>query len=84
MVTGGLSQEGEEGVTFTSHLEKVCDPMDYNPSGSSLHGILQARILELPFPPPADLPNPGIKLGPPALQAGSLPLHQLGSPFMKY
>ena len=46
MVTGGLSQEGEEGVTFTSHLEKVCDPMDYNPSGSSLHGILQARILE--------------------------------------
>ena len=29
-----------------------CDPMDYSPSGSSVHGILQARILEwvtIPF-----------------------------------
>ena len=29
-----------------------CDPMDYNPPGSSVHGILQARILEwvaIPF-----------------------------------
>ena len=24
----------------------LCDPMDYSPSGSSVHGILQARILE--------------------------------------
>ena len=24
----------------------LCDPMDYSPSGSSAHGILQARILE--------------------------------------
>ena len=24
----------------------VCDPMDYSPPGSSVHGILQARILE--------------------------------------
>ena len=24
----------------------VCDPMDYSLSGSSVHGILQARILE--------------------------------------
>ena len=23
----------------------LCDPMDYNPPGSSVHGILQARIL---------------------------------------
>ena len=28
----------------------LCDPMDYSPSGSSFHGIFQARILEwLPF-----------------------------------
>ena len=30
----------------------LCDPMDYNPPGSSVHGILQARILEwvaIPF-----------------------------------
>ena len=24
----------------------LCDPMDYNPPGSSVHGIFQARILE--------------------------------------
>ena len=40
----------------------LCDPMDCSPPGSSVRGILQARILEwLPFPPPGNLPNPGIK-----------------------
>ena len=24
----------------------LCDPMDYSPPGSSVHGVLQARILE--------------------------------------
>ena len=24
----------------------LCDPLDYGPPGSSVHGILQARILE--------------------------------------
>ena len=24
----------------------LCDPMDYSPPGSFVHGILQARILE--------------------------------------
>ena len=24
----------------------LCNPMDYSPPGSSVHGILQARILE--------------------------------------
>ena len=24
----------------------LCDPMDINPAGSSVHGIIQARILE--------------------------------------
>ena len=24
----------------------LCDPMDYSPLGSSVHGILQAKILE--------------------------------------
>ena len=38
----------------------LCDPMDYSPPGSSIHGILQAGILSgLPCPPPGDLPNPG-------------------------
>ena len=33
----------------------------------------------LPYPPPGDLPDPGIELGSPALQANSLSLsHQIG------
>ena len=34
----------------------------------------------LPCPPPGGLPNAGIQPVPPALQADSLPLSQLGSP----
>ena len=42
----------------------LCDPMDCSPPGSSVRGILQARILEcLPCPPPGDLPDSGIELG---------------------
>ena len=56
-----------------SVVSDSCDPMDHSPSGSSVHGILQARILEwAAIPPSGDLPNPGIKLGFPALQADSL------------
>ena len=46
--------------------------MDHSPPGSSVHGVLQARILGwVPFPSPGDLPNPGIQLRSPALQADS-------------
>ena len=63
----------------------LCNPMDHSPLGSSVCGILQAGILEwvaisrqeywsgLPFPPPGDLPDPGIKPAPlasPALADG--------------
>ena len=34
----------------------------------------------LPFPPPGDLPNPGIELRSPALQADSLPSEPPGTP----
>ena len=34
-----------------------CDPTECSPPGSSVHGILQVRIL----PAPGDLPNPVIK-----------------------
>ena len=33
-----------------------------------------------PIPSPADLPDPGIKLGSPALQANSLPTELSGKP----
>ena len=40
----------------------LCDPMDHSLPSSSVHGILQARILEwVPCPPPGDILNPGIK-----------------------
>ena len=50
----------------------LCDPMDCNLPGSSVHGILQVRILEWGSSP-GDLPDPGIKHRYPAWQANSLP-----------
>ena len=42
--------------------------------GSSVHGILQTRIVEwIAIPFSRDLPDPGIEPGSPALQADSLP-----------
>ena len=56
-----------------SLVSDSCDPMDCSPPGSSVCGILQARILSgLPFPSPGDLPDPGIEPGSLALQADSL------------
>ena len=40
----------------------LCDLMDYSPSGFSVHGILQARILEwVAISSSRDLPKPGIE-----------------------
>ena len=47
----------------------LCDPVGCNLLGFSVHGILQARILD---PSPGDLPDPGIEPGSPALQADVL------------
>ena len=33
-------------VKATQSCPTLCDSMDYNPPGSSVHGILQARMLE--------------------------------------
>ena len=55
-------------------MSDSCDPLDCSLPGSSVHGILQARVLSgLPFPSPEDLPDPGIKPGSPTLQADALP-----------
>ena len=65
-----LKSESEGKVKVTQSCPTLCNPMDY-----TVHGILQARILEwVAFPPsPADLPNPGIEPRSPTLQADSLP-----------
>ena len=52
----------------------LCDPMDCNPPGSSVHWIFQARILEwvaISFSR-GGLPNPGIEPGSPTLEADTL------------
>ena len=57
--------------------------MDYKPPGSSVYGILWARILEgVAIPLSWDLPNPGIKPRSPALQADSLLSEPPGKPNM--
>ena len=43
-----------------SVVSNSCDPMDFRPTGSSVHGNLQAKKLGgLPFPSPGVLPNLG-------------------------
>ena len=52
----------------------LCDSVGCRLAGSSLHVILQARILEWePFPSPGYLLNPRIKPRCPALQVDSIP-----------
>ena len=54
----------------------LCHPMD-----CTVHGILQARILEwVAFPSPGDLLNPAIEPRSPTLQADSLPTEPQGKP----
>ena len=51
-------------LLLLSHAWLFCNLMDCSLSDSSVHGLLQARTLEIfPFPPPGDLPIPGIELG---------------------
>ena len=59
----------------------LCDLMGYSLQGSSVHEILQARILEwVTFPSPGDLSNRGMEPGSLALQADSLPTKPQGRP----
>ena len=68
--------------SVTQLCPTLCDPMNCSLPGSSVHGILQVRILDwekkkkkeywigLPSPPPRDLPDPGIEPLSPALAGG--------------
>ena len=58
-----------------------CNPMDYGAPGSSVHGILQPRILEwVAIPSPGNLHNPGIEPRSLSLQSDSVPSEPLGKP----
>ena len=70
-VSSGNTWGREAGVKMkvAQLCPTLCDPVDY-----TVHGILQARILEwVAFPFCSGSSNPGIEPGSPALQADSLP-----------
>ena len=55
--------------------------MDCSLPGCSVHGILQAIVLEwVAISSPGNLPDLGIEPGSPALQTDSLPTELLGKP----
>ena len=63
-----------------SHV-RLCNHMDCSPPGSSVHGILQARVLEwVAMPSSRGSPNPGIKPGSPSFQADALTSEPPGKP----
>ena len=65
-------------MKVTQSCPILCDPMAY-----TVHGILQARILEwvaFPFSRDPRDPNPGIEPRSPTLQADSLPAEPQGKP----
>ena len=60
-------------VLVTQSCLTLCDPTDCSPLGSSVHRILQARILEwvaIPFSRGSSRLRE--RTGPPALQVGSV------------
>ena len=57
------NRQSEGCVLSSFRCPTLCDPMDCNLPGSSVPGILQARILGwVAMPPPGDFPDSGIKL----------------------
>ena len=60
----------------------LCDPVDCSPLGSSVHGDSPGRKTGVSSLSASleDLPDPGIELGSPALQADSLPAELPGKP----
>ena len=62
-------------------MSKSCNSRHCSPADSSVHGIIKQEYCSgLPFPPPGDLPDPGIKPMSFALQVDSLPTEPLGKP----
>ena len=63
----------------------LCDPMDCSLPGSSVHWILQARILEWVVMPPFPIQGSNLcLLGLLLWQVGSLPLAPPGKPYIDY
>ena len=88
LMTRGMNWVLKNNVCCAKSLQlcsTLCNPMDCSPTGSSVHGILQARILEWVAMSssrgsswPRDQTHVSWKS--PALQVDFLPLSHLGSP----
>ena len=79
-LTYSLQSESESEVAQSCLTP--CDPVDCSPPGSSVHGILQARILEwvaISFSR-GYLPDPGLEPRSPTLQADALSSEPPGRP----
>ena len=78
---------GAPGGCVCQACPTLLDPMDCSLPGSSVHGILRARIVEwAAMPSSRDLPSPGIEPmspGSPALQADSLASKPPGKPYLQ-
>ena len=80
LVSGSLSWGGSRWgmvkVKVAQSCPTLCKPMDF-----TVHGILQARILEwVAFSVSGDLPNPEVELRSPELQVDSQPAEPQGKP----
>ena len=67
--------ESEVKVLAAQLCPILCDLVDYCPPGSSVHGILQARILQWVVISSLQeiFPDPGVEPGSPVLHVDSLP-----------
>ena len=72
----------KQKVLVTQLCPTLCNPMDYSPPGSSVHGDSPGKTtgMDCHFLLQGNLPNPGIKPRSPALQADSLPSEPPGKP----
>ena len=82
-----MSRLGDLCITHCVHAQlsqsclTLCDPMDCSRPGSSVHGLLQARILEwVAMPSSRGSSQPRIKPASPAVQVDSLPTEPPGKP----
>ena len=61
MLYGTYFKYSTSEVKVIQSSSTLCDPMDCGLPGSSVHGILQARILQwVAMSLPGDLPDPGL------------------------
>ena len=82
-IYGFIYLQGNDNDLVTQLCLTLCNPMDCSPSGSSVHGFLQARILErVAMPSSRNLPNPGFKPRSPTSQADFLLSEPPGKPYL--